>query len=274
MKQSSPNRQEFKNQIFHVYAAGHRLRVKTIEPQKSAAAENQATLVFLHEGLGCIELWRDFPEVLCASTGCRGLVYERKGYGGSDMLPGPWKEDYLIEESSVDLPGLLKKCNVDDVILIGHSDGGTIALIMSALNGDVVRGVITEAAHIFVEDVTIAGIHKAVEAYAKDNLKDKLARYHKENTEMIFRRWADRWLSPEYRNWNVEEYLSEITCPLLAIQGENDEYGTPAQVESIGRLVSGPVETILIPDCGHIPHFQARDTVLAEMTRFIKLLMA
>ena len=272
MKQTSPNRQEFTSQIFHVYAAGHRLRVKTIEPQKAAAAENQPTLVFLHEGLGCMELWRDFPEVLCASTGCRGLIYERKGYGGSDILPGPWKEDYLIEESSVDLPELLKKCNVDDIVLIGHSDGGTIALIMSALNGDMVRGVITEAAHIFVEDVTIAGINKAVEAYEKDNLKDKLARYHKENTEMVFRRWADRWLSPEYRNWNVEEYLPEITCPLLAIQGEDDEYGTPAQVEGIGRLVSGPVETRLIPECGHIPHFQARDVVLREIVGLIKML--
>ena len=273
MKQTASNRQEFTNQIFHVYVAGNRLRVKTIEPVKASGAENQTTLVFLHEGLGCIELWRDFPEVLCASTGCRGLVYERKGYGGSGILPGPWKEDYLIEESSVDLPELLKTCNIDDVILIGHSDGGTIALIMSALNSDVVRGIITEAAHILVEDITIAGINKAVEAYEKDNLKDKLARYHKENTEMVFRRWADRWLSPEYRDWNVKEYLPKISCPVLAIQGEDDEYGTPAQVEGIASLVSGPVDTNLIPDCGHIPHFQARDTVLAEMTRFIKLLL-
>jgi pimeloyl-ACP methyl ester carboxylesterase len=273
VKKTAPDRQEFTNQIFHIYVAGHRLRVKTIEPFKASTAENQPTLIFLHEGLGCIELWRDFPEVLCASTGCRGLVYERKGYGGSDILPDSWQEDYLIEESSVDLPELLKTCNIDDVILIGHSDGGTIALIMTALNGDMVRGVITEAAHIFVEDITLAGINKAVEAYEKHNLKNKLVRYHKENTEMVFRRWADRWLSPEYRNWNVEEYLPGITCPVLAIQGEDDEYGTPAQVEGITRLVSGPVDTNLIPDCGHIPHFQARDIVLAEMTRFIKSLL-
>jgi len=273
MEQTSPNRQDFTSRIFHVRAGGHRLRVKAIEPQDALTEENRTTLVFLHEGLGCIELWRDFPEVLCSSTGCPGLVYERKGYGGSDILMGPWTEDYLIKESTIDLPELLSVCHIDDAILIGHSDGGTIALIMSAVNGDRVRGVITEAAHIFVEEITIAGIHKAVEAYETEHLKEKLARYHKENTEMIFRRWVDRWLSPEYRSWNIKEYLSKITCPLLVIQGEDDEYGTPAQVEGIARLVSGPVETKLIPDCGHIPHFQARDTVLSEMTRFVKLLV-
>jgi len=273
MVQMSENKPGFTCRAFHVRVAGHRLRVKNIIPRNPSIDKDRTTLVFLHEGLGCIELWRDFPEVLCTSTGCPGLVYDRKGYGDSDILAGPWPADYLIEESTVDLPELLKACDIDDVILIGHSDGGTIALIASATNGDKVRGIITEAAHIFVENITIEGIHKAVKSFETARLKEKLARYHKENTETIFRRWAERWLSSEYRNWNIKAYLPKITCPILVLQGEDDEYSTPAQVKGIESLVSGPVNTKLIPNCGHIPHFQARDTVLAEMTRFINSLV-
>jgi len=258
---------------FHVRAAGCRLRIKSIVPHNAEPGKDRSTLVFLHEGLGCIELWRDFPETLCASTGCSGLVYERKGYGGSEKFNGPWPLDYLQEESSTCLPALLKACHIDDAILIGHSDGGTIALITASTHVDLVRGVITEAAHIFVEDITLAGIRNAVKAFETTNLKDKLARYHKENTETIFLRWADRWLSPEFYNWNIEEYLPKITCPVLVLQGQDDEYGTSAQVQGIASLVSGPVDTKLIPGCGHVPHFQAKDTVLAEMTIFIKTLI-
>jgi pimeloyl-ACP methyl ester carboxylesterase len=272
MENTSEKKENFTSRMFYEQAAGNRLRIKRIEPLDTPDAGDRPTLVFLHEGLGCIELWRDFPEVLCASTSLRGLVYERKGYGGSDRLSGPWPEDYLIQESSKDLPELLTACGIDDAILIGHSDGGTIALIMAALNGDRVRGIITEAAHIFVEEITLAGIRKAVEAYDAGHLKEKLARYHGDNTEAIFRRWADRWLSPEFITWDIKRYLSDITCPVLVLQGEEDEYGTAAQVLGIASRVSGPVEAKLIPDCGHIPHFQARETVLEEMIRFIKSL--
>jgi pimeloyl-ACP methyl ester carboxylesterase len=267
------NKDRFVTKVFYEHVAGNRLRVKRIDPHDASSGKRRSTLVFLHEGLGCIALWRDFPEVLCASTGCRGLVYERKGYGNSDLLSVPWPEDYLTEESTRDLPTLLEKCGIDDAVLIGHSDGGTIALITSATHGQNIRGVITEAAHIFVEDITLAGIRKTVEAFETTRLKEKLARFHKANTETIFYRWADRWLSDEFRSWNINAYLPQITCPVLVIQGEDDEYGTSAQVEGIANRVSGPVEIKLIPDCGHTPHFQARETVLAEMTRFITALM-
>ncbi|MFH2219363.1 MAG: alpha/beta hydrolase [Pseudomonadota bacterium] len=270
MEKTSENKDRFASRAFYVHVAGNRLRVKMIEPQDFLGEKCGATLVFLHEGLGCIELWRDFPEVLCSATGCRGLVYERKGYGDSDVLSGPWTADYLIEEATVDLPGVLAACDIDDAVLIGHSDGGTIALIASATNGDAVRGIITEAAHIFVEDITLEGIRKAVEAFATTRLKEKLARYHKDRTETVFRRWAERWLSDEFRSWNINAYLPRITCPALIIQGEDDEYGTSAQLEGIARGVSGPVAAKLIPDCGHIPHFQARDTVLKEMAQFVR----
>lgn len=273
MKKISTNTQGFSARIFHVEVAGCRLRAKSIVPPATARTKEKPVLVFLHEGLGCIELWRDFPEAVCASTDCAGLVYDRKGYGGSEPYGGPWPQDYLTMESSTYLPGLLKACNINNAILIGHSDGGTIALITAATYGDMISGVITEAAHVFVEDITIKGIRKAVKAFETTSLKAKLARYHQENTETIFHRWADRWLSAEFYDWNIEEYLPRITCPLLVLQGEEDEYGSAAQVTGIVSQVSGPAQSRLIPNCGHVPHFQAQNTVLAEIMRFINALI-
>ncbi len=273
MNQNDPEKMDVSCRTFHVLAAGCRLRVKRIEPQTASHATSLPTLVFLHEGLGCIALWRDVPETLCASIGCPGLVYERRGYGGSEKFDGPWPTDYLEQESTTYLPALLTACNINEAILIGHSDGGTIALIAAAAHGDPLRGVITAAAHIFVEDMTLAGIRQAVAAFETTDLKKKLWRYHRENTETIFYRWANRWLSPEFRSWNIETYLPKITCPVLVLQGEDDEYGSAAQVEGIVNQVSGPVLSKLIPHCGHVPHFQARDFVLSEMLGFIGTLV-
>lgn len=257
------------SEIVFVTLKGIKLRAKKIKPVIGSGSLKKPTLVFLHEGLGCIKLWRSFPEMLCLSTGCSGLVYERRGYGGSEKPDTPWRYDYLENESCKHLFLLLKALDIEDAILIGHSDGGTIALIAAALYKKPVRAIITEAAHIFVEDVTLAGIQKAVEKYKNSSFKEKLARYHGENTDMVFNRWATRWLSPEFSKWNIEKYLPRITCPALIIQGEKDEYGTSAQVEGIEEQVSGPVEVRLIPGCGHIPHLEAEDRVLSEMTRFI-----
>lgn len=270
MKYNTPNKDNISSRTFHVNVAGCQLRAKRIEPRKVKLAKDRFTLVFLHEGLGCIELWRDFPETLCQSTGCSGLVYERKGYGGSEKFADPWPLNYLHEESSTSLPALLNACQIDDAVLIGHSEGGTIALLAAAFNTYPVRAVITEAAHIFVEDITLEGIRKAVKAFETTHLKVKLARYHKENTERVFYRWANRWLSPEFYDWNIEEYLPMISCPVLVLQGEDDEYGTPAQAEGIASQVAGSGYARMIPGCGHVPHFQARDVVLKEMTEFIR----
>jgi pimeloyl-ACP methyl ester carboxylesterase len=264
------NKRKIFSRIFHVKAAGCQLRVKRIEPEPSTRLKDRPVLVFLHEGLGCIEIWRDFPETLCESLGCSGLVYDRRGYGGSEMFEGPWPVDYLEVESLTYLPALLKECNIDNAILIGHSDGGTIALITAASHINIVCGIITEAAHIFVEQITIEGIRNAIEAFETTSLKKKFVRYHKEHTETIFYRWANRWLSPEFSDWDIQKNLSKITCPVLVLQGEDDDYGTPAQVEGIASQVSGPVRVKLIPDCGHTPHFQAKDIVLLEMTQFIE----
>lgn len=270
MKKNLKEKKNIFSRTFHVQAAGCQLRVKRIEPESGTHLKDRSTLVFLHEGLGCIEIWRDFPETLCESLGYSGLVYDRRGYGGSEMFEGPWPVNYLEMESLIYLPAVLKKCNIDNSVLIGHSDGGTIALIAAASHSNLVSGVITEAAHIFVEQITIEGIRSAVEAFETTSLKKKFARYHKEHTETIFYRWAKRWLSPEFQNWNIQDILPKINCPALILQGIDDEYGTTAQVMGIAGRVSGPVDVKLIPDCGHIPHFQAKDTVLSEMTRFIE----
>jgi pimeloyl-ACP methyl ester carboxylesterase len=274
MQQTLTNAESIPSRIFHIEAAGCRFRVKSIEPAGMEPAKEKPTLVFLHEGLGCIELWRDFPQAVCESTGCDGLVYDRKGYGGSDTYGGPWPTDYLTIESQAYLPALLEACNIKDAVLIGHSDGGTIALLAASFCGERIRGLITEAAHIFVEDITLEGIRRAVQSFETTDLKDRLARYHHENTDTTFHRWANRWLSLEFYDWNIEEYLAKITCPLLVLQGEDDEYGTAAQVQRIVSGVSGPVEARLIPRCGHVPHFQSRGTVLSEMTNFIKSLIS
>jgi pimeloyl-ACP methyl ester carboxylesterase len=268
-KKTSQNKKMIFSRTFHVQTAGCPLRVKRIEPEHGIPLKHRPTLVFLHEGLGCIEIWRDFPETLCESIDCSGLVYDRRGYGGSEMFEGPWPVDYLEMESSIYLPALLTEFNIDNAILIGHSDGGTIALITAASHTNLISGIITEAAHISVEQITIDGIRKAVKAFETTSLKEKLARYHKKNTDTIFYRWADRWLSPEFQNWNIQDILPKITCPALILQGKDDEYGTAAQVMGIADRVSGPVDVKLIPNCGHVPHFQAKDTVLSEMMRFI-----
>jgi pimeloyl-ACP methyl ester carboxylesterase len=253
---------------FDIHAAKHRLSAEFIRPR--AKTDNRPVLVFLHEGLGSIGQWRDFPEKICARTGCPALVYDRWGYGGSDPLTQPRKPDYLHDEALLSLPEVLNQCAIEKPILIGHSDGGSIAIIYAGTYPQKVSGIITEAAHVFVEDVTVEGIKRAVEVYESTDLKKRLAKFHENNTELMFRGWADIWLSPEFRDWNIETYLPNITCPLLAIQGKDDEYGTSAQVEAIVGKVTGPARASMIDNCGHIPHIQTMEKVFSEMVSFIR----
>ncbi|MBN1931525.1 MAG: alpha/beta hydrolase [Desulfobacterales bacterium] len=266
---------------FKISIDNHHLCAQWIRPGNGVGSQNNSNngcndrpiLVFLHEGLGSIAQWRDFPGRLCRATDCCGLVYERWGFGNSDALLRDRSSQYLYDEAFNTLPQILKACHINRSILIGHSDGGTIALLHAANNHNKVLGLITEAAHVFVEEITLAGIKKAVKAYKNSNLKAKLAQYHGENTDRIFHTWADTWLDPSFRNWNIEAYLPMITAPLLAIQGENDEYGSLAQVKSIVDHVMGPAKSLIIPDCGHIPHHQALEIVLAVMKSFIEQLI-
>ncbi|MBI9092785.1 MAG: alpha/beta hydrolase [Desulfobacterium sp.] len=254
---------------FDVHLSGVRFRAERLELEPVSGLNDKPTLVFLHEGLGSIAQWGSFPSDLCAATGCPGFLYERRGYGRSDPYPGEWPMDYLEGETDF-IHGVLQGCNVKNPILIGHSDGGTIALLYASRHSDKLKGVITEAAHIFIEDVTLNGISEAVGVYENTGLKEKLAKYHGDKTDAVFRRWANRWLDPGFRGWNVESSLAGITCPLVVIQGKADEYATLAQVEGIISQVSGPVKGVIIEDCRHVPHHQARKRVIEEMAAFIK----
>ncbi len=256
---------------FYLQAAGHTLRArKVIPPGKSL--RDTPVLVFLHEGLGCIELWRTFPETLSRLVGLPALIYDRYGSGGSEPLLGGYSGNPFCREAEVVLPDVLAGCGIERPLLIGHSDGGSIALQYASRFPDSAVGVIAEAAHLFAEDLTLNSIRKAVTLFEEGNLKEKLARYHGERTDAMFHNWADIWLLPENRNWSMEAVLPHITCPLQIIQGENDEYGTLAQVEAIAAGSSGRTETLIIPECAHSPHLQAPEATLSGMAAFIRSL--
>jgi pimeloyl-ACP methyl ester carboxylesterase len=246
-------------------AAGRRLDYRRID----ARSPDRPPLVFLHEGLGSIEQWRDFPDRVAEMTGCGAVVYSRYGYGRSDPLEEGRGVDYLHREALDSLPEVLAALDIREPILIGHSDGASIALIHAGAGRWPVRGLILEAPHVFVEDITIAGIVEAEAAYRKTDLAQRLGRYHTD-VDRTFRGWCEAWLNPEFRGWNIEDCLPGIRCPVLLIQGMEDEYATMAQLDAIERQVSAPVQRLELANCGHTPHRDQPDAVLAAMTRFIE----
>ncbi|MGH6980326.1 MAG: alpha/beta fold hydrolase [Stellaceae bacterium] len=241
-----------------VTAGGSRLEVKRIKGNAALPA-----LIFLHEGLGSVALWRDFPDRLAAATGAPALVYSRYGYGKSDRLQGDRAVDYMHVEALTVLPELRRQLHLDDVVLVGHSDGASIALIHAARWP--VRGLILEAPHVIVEDVTVAGIAEAKRAYETTDLGKRLARYH-DDPAGAFRGWNKIWLDPAFRAWNIEDDARGVGCPVLAIQGEDDEYGTLAQLDALGRNLAGPFERVVLPACKHSPHRDQEAATLAAMT--------
>ncbi|MEZ0483338.1 alpha/beta fold hydrolase [Fibrella aquatica] len=246
----------------------------TLRISQSPIGNDQPTLIFLHDSLGCIALWRDFPTKLGQATNCNVLVYDRQGYGKSSPFADHERRlDYLEKEADV-LNELIKQCGIKQAILFGHSDGGSIALLAAAKYPSCIVGVITEGAHIFVEGSTLAGIQTAVEAYRTTNLNERLQKYHGDKTDAVFRAWADTWLSDNFKLWNIEHFLPRIKCPVLVIQGEQDEYGSLEQVQGIVRQVSGQASQLIIPGSGHTPHKEAQDVVLAHATSFINHLLA
>jgi pimeloyl-ACP methyl ester carboxylesterase len=252
----------------YLTAGGNRLEMIWHGPPP----EDAPTLIFLHEGLGCIALWRDFPAKLAAATGCGALVYSRAGYGHSDPCSLPRPIRFMHHEGLEILPQVIDAANIRKCILVGHSDGGSIAIVYAGgTPASPLLGLITEAAHVFCEDITAESIQKAAEIYRNSDLRGKLEKYHGKNTDCAFWGWNRVWLDPEFRKWNLEEYLPGIKVPMLAIQGADDEYGTAAQVEAIKRQAGAGAEILMLPKCGHSPHRDQEKRTLHAMTEFIQL---
>jgi pimeloyl-ACP methyl ester carboxylesterase len=248
-----------------VDAAGARLAVRRLRPPMSPA--DAPTMVFLHEGLGCIESWRAFPAQLVAATGLPAMVYDRRGYGRSDPLARPWNIDYLHRAAVEELPAVLAACGIERPLLVGHSDGGSIALLYAAHRCPV--GVVTEAAHVFVEQAARDGIRRTLEWWDTGDLRPLLERHHGPKTEAIFRSWADTWLAPWFDGWSIVDDLAKVTCPALLLQGSGDEYATPEHLDEIAARLGGTVTVELIAECGHSPHYDRPDLVSELISRWI-----
>ncbi len=253
----------------HITIRGQSLAVQWLR-QEAPADPNRPVLVFLHEALGCIDLWRDFPAALCRLTGCDGFVYDRQGHGRSAPLAGRRSLDYLNAESWEVLPAVLAAQRIGRPLLIGHSDGGTIALLYASRFGGKCAGLVTMAAHVFVDEVTLAGIHGARNAYRRTGLRERLAKYHGEKTDALFAAWAETWCASGFRSWNILPLLPDVRCPVLTIQGLEDPYGTEAQLDRIARGVGGIAQRLLIPGCGHLPHIQTPRAMLEAIQRFLE----
>ena len=263
-----------------VDAVGHRLETRRFGPP-----EMPLRVVLLHEGLGSVSAWRDFPARLARRIGEPVLAYSRPGYGQSSMLRGTRGPDFMHREAQVVLPALLQAFGIRQPILIGHSDGASIALIYAGCCGRTARpdaaraptpavpplgacrGVAVMAPHLFVEDITVAEIARISGGFEAGGLADRLGRYHRDPTA-TFRSWADAWLSPAFRPWNIEPEAGGISCPLLAIQGEDDQYATARQIGRLAEL-HPRAKTLMLPDCRHSPHLDQPDVVLAALTGFL-----
>jgi pimeloyl-ACP methyl ester carboxylesterase len=250
--------------VKHLEAGGRRLEYVDFPAHRPGSP----VILMLHEGLGCVAMWRHFPERVAAVTGCRTIAWSRAGYGHSQPDVEPRTPRYMHREALEALPALLAELGIERPLLFGHSDGGSIALIFAGAFPEVPLGVIVMAPHEFVEEETLAGIRAAREAWIETDLAQKLARHH-HDAGRVFRDWNDTWLSADFRDWNIEEYLAQIRCPVLAIQGADDEYATMRQVEVIAERVAGAA-LLKLPACGHSPHRDQPAAVLGAVDAFVR----
>lgn len=252
-----------KVQPFYITAQGRSLEVQRISGRIPTAPE----LIFLHEGLGSVSHWKDFPARVGEATGCPVTVYSRYGSGNSALLIEPRPVRYMHDEGLEVLPDLLAQLQIENPILIGHSDGASIAIIYAGAH-DHVRGLVLLAPHVFVEDLSVASIAEAKVQFETTNLPEKLARHHRDAAK-TFWGWNQIWLHPEFRAWNIEEYLPRIACPVLVIQGVDDQYGTMAQVEAIQRQAAGKVQVVALKNCRHSPQRDQPEATLEAITQFV-----
>ena len=252
-----------------VTVQGHQLEVQKF-PGTPGTHGDAPTIVFLHEGLGSVSMWRDFPRKAAEATGCPVVAYSRYGYGRSDVFREPRSVRYMHDEALQALPELLAKLGIREPVLVGHSDGGSIALIYAGAF-DHVEGLVVMAPHVFVEDISVKSIAEAKTAFETTDLRERLGRHHAD-AGVTFRGWNDIWLHPDFRGWNIEDSLPKITCPVLAIQGFDDEYGTMAQLDAIAKQAGGSVELLRLTGCRHSPHRDQPGAVLEALSRFVERL--
>lgn len=246
-------------------------RIEYVRLPSSHPRGDAPPLVFLHEGLGSVAMWRDFPQQVADATGCEAIVYSRFGYGRSEPLPGRRPVSYMHEEALVVLGAFCDALGLREPILVGHSDGASIALIHAGVAGRRLGGVVVMAPHIFVEAISISSIEAAGRAWQTTDLRDRLARYHAD-VDGAFRGWNEVWLDPAFRAWNIEEFLPRIACPILAIQGEDDEYGTMAQIDGIAAQAAD-VDLVRLADCRHSPHKDQPAAVIEAIAAFVARLL-
>ncbi len=249
-------------------AAGRRLRGRLV----GASSGDPPTLVFLHDALGCVRLWRDVPERIAAATGRRALVYDRWGSGDSEPLELPFSRRYLLDEALCSLPEVLRATGLRRPILIGHSDGAAIALAYAGAFPEEVEAVVAIAPHLFREERTRMAIAEQIADFEQGDLKARLMRYHGTKTEHLFRRLVEIWTAEHAPSWGLEPYLARIRCPVLAIQGTEDEFFSKAQIEALSALCRAPLKTISLPDCGHAPHHQKPKPLTLAIADFVQAL--
>ncbi len=249
-----------------VQAAGRALSYEWV----GEARPGTPVLVFLHEGLGSIGQWRDFPAKVASATGCRALVYDRYGYGQSEVLQEARRTvRFMHDEGLAVLPQLRKELSLKDVILVGHSDGASIALIHAGA-GHAVKGVAAMAPHVFIEPICIRSIEAAAKKFESTDLPQKLGRYHRDSRRTFYG-WADVWLDPQFGGWDIRsDDLPNVRCPVLAIQGYEDEYGTMAQLDEIAARVKGPCELLKLERCGHSPFRDQPERTLSALADFVR----
>jgi pimeloyl-ACP methyl ester carboxylesterase len=231
--------------------------------------ESRATILLFHDSLGCVDLWRDFPQQLAISTGLPITAYDRLGFGLSDPHPGSLPVTFIRDEATTVVPSLVKKLGFETMVAMGHSVGGAMAIATAACFPERCAAVVTESAQSFIEDRTLTGLETAQVDFARPTQFERLTRYHGAKARWVLDSWIDTWLSPAFSGWSLDDLLRNVTCPLLALHGDRDEYGSLQHQERIAHLSRGPSRAVTVNNCGHVPHREHPERVLAEITRFL-----
>lgn len=236
----------------------------------AAAQDDRAPVVLLHDSLGCVELWRDFPQRLAAATGRDVVAYDRLGFGRSDPHPGKLGRGFIETEADGGFRALIERLETGKFIAFGHSVGGGMAIGCAARWRAACQALITESAQAFVEDRTVHGIRTARSAFAEPGQLDRLKKYHGDKAAWVLSAWTDTWLADEFADWNLDDVLRQVHCPTLAIHGDQDEYGSVAHPQRIAEHSTGPATLRILDGCGHVPHKEGAETVLADVAAWLR----